>query len=33
MSGRGGAGDEQEDYVSEGSIFLGFVYAGVQELF
>lgn len=33
VSGQGGAGDERQDYVSEGSIFLGFVYAGIQELF
>lgn len=33
VSGKGGAGDERQDYVSEGSIFLGFVYAGIQGLF
>ena len=33
VSREGGAGGEREDYVSEGSIFLGFVYAGSQELF
>lgn len=33
VSGEGGGGMSGEDYVSEGSIFLGFVYAGSRELF